>query len=78
MERSGQTNALLNLINHKPDSHKIYLYGKDRHQAQYEVLIIKKESTGLKCLNDRKDVMEYSNDMGDLYKYIEEYNPNKK
>ena len=25
---SGKTNALLNLINHQPDIHKIYLYAK--------------------------------------------------
>ena len=29
-------------------------------------------------LDDSKAVMEYSNDMDDIYKNIEEYNPNKK
>ena len=28
---SGQTNALLNLINNQPDIDKIYLYAKDRY-----------------------------------------------
>ena len=28
--------------------------------------------------NDSKGFIEYSNDMDDLYKFIEEYNPNKK
>ena len=27
----GKTNALLNLINHQPDIHKIYLYAKQTH-----------------------------------------------
>ena len=29
-------------------------------------------------LNDSKAFIEYSNDMDDIYKNIEEYNPNKK
>ena len=40
--------------------------------------INKRESTGLKYLNDPKAFYEYSNDMGDIYKSIEEYNPNEK
>ena len=32
---------------------------------------------GLKYLNDSKDFIEYSNDMDESYKNIEEYNPNK-
>ena len=42
------------------------------------MLISNFESTGLKHLNDSKTVIEYSNDMDDIYKNIEEYNPNKK
>ena len=40
--------------------------------------INQRESTGLKYLNDPKAFHEYSNDMGDIYKSIEEYNPNEK
>ena len=40
--------------------------------------INKRESTGLKHFNDSKAFIEYSNDMDDIYKIIEEYNPNKK
>ena len=36
------------------------------------------ESAGLKHLNDCKSFVEYSNDMDDIYKNIEKYNPNKK
>ena len=75
---SGQTNALLNLTNHKPDIDKIYLYGKDPYKAKYQLLTKKRESTGLKYLNVLKTFIEYSNDMDDIYKNIKEYNPNRK
>ena len=42
------------------------------------MLINKRERAGLKHLNDSKAFIEYSNDMDDIYKNIEEYNPNKK
>ena len=35
-------------------------------------------SKGLKQLNDFKSIIEYSNDMDDIYKKIEQYNSNKK
>ena len=38
----------------------------------------KTESTGLKDFDDPKAFIEYSNDMEDIYKNIEDYNPNKK
>ena len=75
---SGKTNSLFNLINQQPDIDKIYLYAKDPYEAKYQLLINKRESTGLKYLNDSKAFIEYSNDMDDIYKNIEEYNPNKK
>ena len=42
------------------------------------MLISKRESTGLKYLNDSKGFIEYSNDNEHIYKNIEAYNPNKK
>ena len=42
------------------------------------MLINKRESIGLKYLNDSKAFIEYSNNMDDVYKNIKEYNPNKK
>ena len=56
---------------------QIYLYAKDLYEAKYQFSIKKQESTGLKHLNDSKDLIEYSNDMDDIYKNFEEYNPNK-
>ena len=69
---------MLNLINNEPDFEEIYLCNKDPYEAKYKLLINKRESTGFKYLNDSKAFIEYSNDMDDIYKNIEEYNPNKK
>ena len=51
---SGKTNALLNLINHKPDIDKIYLYAKDPYEAKYQFLVNKREKVGLKHYNNLK------------------------
>ena len=61
----------------QPDIDKIYLYAKDPYEAKYQFLINKRGNTGLKHFNDSKAFIEYSNDMDDIYKNIEEYNPNK-
>ena len=77
---SGKTNALLNLIYNQPDIDKIYIYiyAKDLYEAKYQYLINKREKVGLGHFKDPKAFMEYSNDMEDVYKNIENYNPGKK
>ena len=75
---SGKTTALLNLINNQPDIDKIYLYAKDPCEKKYQYLINKRENVGLNHFNYPKAFMEYSNDMQDVYKNIEDYNPIKK
>ena len=75
---SGKTNALLNLINNQPDIDQIYLYAKDPYEKKYQYLINKCEKVGLNHFNDPKAFMEYSNDMQDVYKNIEDYNQIKK
>ena len=45
---SGKTNALLNLINSQSDIDKVYLYAEDPYEQNYQFLINKRESTGLK------------------------------
>ena len=47
-------------------------------QNKYQLLISKRERTGLKYLNDSKAFTDYSSDMDDIYKNIEEYNSSKK
>ena len=74
---SGKTNTLLNLINNQPDINKIYLYPKDLYEPKYQFLINKREGIGLKHFNDSKAFIEYSNDMHDVYKNIDDYNPDK-
>ena len=64
-----KTNLLLNLINHQLDIDKIYLYAKDSYEAKYQFLVHKREKVVYSN--------EYSNDMQDVYKNIEEYNPGK-
>ena len=73
--RSAKTNALLNLINNQPDIDEIYLYAKDPYEEKYQYLINKREKVGLDHFKDPRAIMEYSNDMRDVYKNIEDYNP---
>ena len=74
---SGKANALLNLINNQPDIDKIYLYAKGPCEAKYQYLINKCGKVGSDHYDDPKDFMEYSNNMQDVYKNIEDYNPRK-
>ena len=74
---SGKADALLHLINHEPDIDKMYLYTKNPFEAKYQLLVNKRKSTSLKYLNDSKNFIEYSNDMDDIDKSIEEYSANK-
>ena len=56
---------------------KYILYAKDPYEVNYQFLINKKKSIGLKHFNDPKAFIEYSNDMQDVYKNIDEYNIDK-
>ena len=60
------------------DIDKIYFYAKGLCEAKYQFLTNKRESTGLKYLNDSKAFIEYSNDIDNIYRNIKENNPNKK
>ena len=66
------------MINHQPDIDKIYLRAKDPYKAKYQYLINKHEKVGLKHYDDPKVFIEYSNNMQDVYKNIEEYSLGKK
>ena len=74
---SGKTNLLFNLIEDQPAIDKIYLYAKDPYEAKYQHLITKGEGVGIDYFNDPKAFIEYSNDLQDVYKNINYYNPNK-
>ena len=80
---SGKTNALLNLIKQQYDDNysvinKIYLYINDPNEAECQYLIKKPKNNGLKNLKDSKVFTEYSNNMQNIYKNTEEYNPSRK
>ena len=51
---------------------------KDSQEAKHQFLINKQESTALKHFNDSKAFTGSSNYIDNIYKNIEEYNPNKK
>ena len=65
----------MNLIEDQPDIDKIHLYAKDPYEAKY--LIRKREGVIMDHFNNPKAFIEYSNDMHDVYKDIDEYNPDK-
>ena len=69
---SVKINSLFNLISQEPDIDELYLYAKDPYNKKYQLLINRWERTGLKHFNHSKAFIEYSNDMDDIYKNIEE------
>ena len=70
--------CIIKFNKNQPDIDKIYSYAKDPYEAKYQFLISKRESIGLKHFDDLKAFIEYSNDMQDVYKNIDQYNPGKK
>ena len=74
---SGKTNLLLNSIINQPDIDKIHLYAKDPYESKYQYLISKRESVVINHFKDPKAFIDYSNDMHDVYKNIDDYNLDK-
>ena len=52
------------------------LYDKDLNEGKYQFLIKKREDVGSKHFNDSKAFIKHSNEIEDIYKNIEENNPN--
>ena len=75
---SGKTNSLFILINKPPDIDKICIYAEDPCEEKYKFLFNKRKSTDVKHFNDSKAFIEYSTNMVDIQKNIEDYIPNKK
>ena len=73
----SESGIFLNLIENQPDIDKIYLYAKDPYESKYQYLNNKRERVGINHFNDPKDFIEYSNDIHDVYKTNDEYNPYK-
>ena len=75
--RSGKTNALLNLIQKQNNGNpidKIYSYAKDLSEPKYQLLIERREKTGIKNYNDTSAFIKYSNTLDDVYNNIDDYN----
>ena len=53
------------------------MYAKDPYKAKYQYLINKREGAGINHFNDPKAFTEYSNDMRNVYKNIDDDNPDK-
>ena len=53
------------------------MYAKDLYEAKHQYLINKREFVSIDHYNDPKTSIEYSNDMRDVYKNINYFNPNK-
>ena len=75
---SGNTNALINLINEQIDIDKIYLYARDLSEQKYEYLIKKLEDAEIKHVNNSNAFIECSNIMDDVYENINDYNRSRK
>ena len=54
-----------------------YLYAKDPYEDKNQYLINKRKGVGINHFNDPKAFIEYSNDMQDVYKDVDDYNPDK-
>ena len=65
----------MNLIEDRPDIDKIYLHAKDPYEAKYQYLIKIREKVGIGHHNNPRAYIEYSNDKHDVYKNIDDYNP---
>ena len=78
---SGKTNTLLHLIqnlNETTPVDKIYLYAKDLTEPKYEFLINNRKNAGIKHFNHSTAFIEYSNDMDDVFTYVDDYNEKRK
>ena len=73
---SGKTNTLLHLIDKLHPIDKFYLYAKDLSEPKYKYLINKREQVGIKMLQNAKVFIEYSDDMNNVFKNINDYNKN--
>ena len=74
---SEKASILLNTIENQPNIDKIFLYAKDPYETKYQYLINIREKVGINHFNDPKAFIEYSNNMHDVYKNVDEYNQDK-
>ena len=68
----------MDYLQDEPAIDKICLNAKDLKEGKYKILINKRESAGIKYLNNSKTFTEYSIDMVNIQENIEEQNTDKK
>ena len=51
------------------------MYAKESYEAKYQYVINKRESVGIDHFNNLNAFIEYSSDMYNVYKNIDDYNP---
>ena len=66
------------MIREQDDIDEMYLYAKDLNEPKCIFLINKRENVGIKHCNNPNAFVEYSNTMDNIYKIIDDYNPNGK
>ena len=54
-----------------------FIYTTTTYESKFQYLINKREGIGINHFKDHKAFIEYSNDMHDVYKNIDDYNPHK-
>ena len=59
-------------MENQPNIDEIYLYAKDPYDSKYQYLLNKRESVGINHFNDPKAFTDYSNNMHDVYKNIDD------
>ena len=59
-------------MENQPNIDEIYLYAKDPYDSKYQYLLNKRESVGINHFNDPKGFTDYSNNMHDVYKNIDD------
>ena len=75
--RMWKNKFIIKFNRNQPDIDKIYLYAKDPYESKYQYFINKTERVDINYFKDPKAFIEYSNDMHDVYKNIDDYNPDK-
>ena len=53
------------------------MHAKDQYEAKYQYLINKREGVAINHFKDLKAFVEYSNDMRNVYRDTDDYNPHK-
>ena len=75
--RIWKNNCITKFNRKQPGIDKIYLYAKNPYECKYQYFINKRDGAGINHFRDPNAFIEYSNDMCNVYKNINHYNPDK-